>query len=189
MNDREGPNTEAEPASYFTLTAAESWGIEQHCSPHSQFSLIQLYQILNPAITSPFCHALAHAGVEGPLITMKATFVHALNRPLAVYGKLQPHLLSSLLPQQPKGSSHFKRDIMCSLLNLHFSDCNSLCVKCMPRTLGRCLFGCMILMWNISSWADSCNVKVCGGGELITAWQPETSSSTAGLMRQATRAI
>lgn len=133
MNDREGLNTE--PAAYFT--AAESRGIE-HCSPHSQLSIIQPYQILNTAITSLFYHALSHAGAEGSLITMKATFVHSLNRPLAVYGKLQPHLFSSLLPQQPTGSNHFKCDVMYNLLNLHFCFCSSICVKCMPCTLGRC---------------------------------------------------
>lgn len=106
MNDREGLNTE--PAAYFTV--AESRGIE-HCSDHSQLSIIQPNQILNPAITSLFYHARSHAGAEGSLITMKATFVHSLNRPLAVYGKLQPHLFSSLLPQQPTGSNHFKCDM------------------------------------------------------------------------------
>lgn len=169
MSDREGLNT-------------ESWGTEQHCSPRTQLSIFQPYQILNPAIASLFCHALSHAGAEGPLSNMKATFVHALNRPLAVYGKLQPHLFSSLLPQQPTGLSLFKRDIMCSLLNLHFSICNSLCVKCMPRTLGRCLSGCMILTWNISSWADSWS-------ECRRAVSLQPGSSTAGLMRQDTRAI
>lgn len=76
---------DCETAAY--CTAAESWGIEL-CSPHSNLSIIQ------PPDPQPsfLYHALSHAGVDGSLITMKNTFAQAPNRPLAVYGKLQPHL-------------------------------------------------------------------------------------------------
>lgn len=176
MNDWEGLNN-TETAAH--CTAAESWGIEL-CSPHSRLSIIQPYQILNQAITSFLYHALSHAGVGGSLITMKNTFAQALNRPLAVDGKLQPHL-SVLYFHSSRQVYTMSIVILCVTVRA----CIGVIGICYVSNARFVVVSCACFQCEIKRWAASAS-NVSGVEELTAAWQADTGSSTPGLMRQAT---
>lgn len=170
-------------------------GTEQHwdcCSLHSSWvvrdwALLPSLPTLNySALPDPqpsfLYHALSHAGVEGSLITMKNTFAQALNRPLAVDGKLQPHL--SVL------YFHSSRQVYTmSIVILCVTVCACIGVIGICYVSNACfvVVSCAWFQCEIKRWAASAS-NVSGVEELTTAWQADTGSSTPGLMRQATPA-